>query len=82
MLRCCLEASASLVFYVKKLPNGINYFKTVKSGDPKPKKQTVADEKHVAATIARIPLKAMAHCRRLPGVALPGYVALDLCYLS
>ncbi len=30
----------------------------------------------------RILLKAVAHCRRLPGAASPGYVALDLCYIS
>jgi hypothetical protein len=64
------------------LPDGIKDLKTVKSGDPKLKKKTVATKKRVAATIARIPLKAAADRRRLPGAALPGYVALDLCYLS
>jgi hypothetical protein len=64
------------------LPNGLKDLKTVKSGDPKPKKQTVANEKRVAAAITRISLKVTAHCQRLPGAALPGYVALDLCYLS
>ncbi len=32
--------------------------KTVKSGDPKLKKQTFATKKHVPAPIAQIPLKA------------------------
>jgi hypothetical protein len=82
MLCRCLEALESLVFKVKKLSSGIKDLKTVKSGDPKPKKQTVANERRVAAAIARIPLKVTAHCRRLPGAALPGYVALDLSYLS
>jgi hypothetical protein len=80
MLRRCLEASASLVFKVKKLPNGIKDFKTVKNGDPKPKKKTIATEKRVAATIMRIPLKAAAHCQRLAGATAPGNVALDLYY--
>jgi hypothetical protein len=62
------------------LPNGVKDLKTVKSEDPKLKKQTVANEKCVAAAIAQIPLKATAHCRRLPGAAAPGNVALDLCY--
>jgi hypothetical protein len=82
MLQRCLEASASLVFKVKKLPNGIRDLKTVKSGDPKLKKQTITTEKRVAEAIARIPLKAMAQCWRLPGAAPPGNVTLDLCYLS
>jgi hypothetical protein len=43
----------SLVFYVKKLPNGITDLKTVKSGDPNLNKQTVTSEKHVAAAIKR-----------------------------
>jgi hypothetical protein len=64
------------------LSNGIKDLKTIKSGDPKPKKKTVATEKHVAAAIERIPLKAMAHCRRLAGATVPGNVALDLCYVS
>jgi hypothetical protein len=42
----------------------------------------MATEKHVAGAIARIPLKAMAHCWRLPGAASLGYVALDLYYIS
>jgi hypothetical protein len=33
------------------LPNGEKDLKIVKSGDPKPKKQTVATEKRVAAAI-------------------------------
>jgi hypothetical protein len=37
-------ASESPVFYIKMLPNNIKDLKTVKSGDPKPKKQTVATE--------------------------------------
>jgi hypothetical protein len=82
MLRRCLEALASLVFKVKKLPNSIKDLKTVKSGDPKPKKQTVATEKRVAAAIERIPLKATAYCQRIPGAAMPGNVSLDLCCLS
>ncbi len=45
-------------FLSKKVANGIKELKTVKSGDPELKKQTVATEKHVAATIVRIPLKA------------------------
>jgi hypothetical protein len=57
----------SLVFKVKKLPNGLKDLKTVKSEDPKPKKQTVANEKRVAA-ISRIPLKATAQCWRLPSL--------------
>jgi hypothetical protein len=61
------------------LPNGIKDLKTVKSGDPKPKKKTVATEKLVTAAIERIPLKVMAHCRRLAGATGPGNVALDLC---
>ncbi len=48
------------------MPNGIKDLKSVESGDPKRKKQTIATEKHVAGTIAQIPLKATAHCRRLP----------------
>jgi hypothetical protein len=40
------------------LPNGIKDLKTVKSRDPKPKKQTVANKKRVAAAILWIPLKA------------------------
>ncbi len=64
------------------MPNGIKYLKTVKSGDPKPKKKTVATEKRVAAAIERIPLKATAHCWRLAGATAPGNVALDLCYVS
>jgi hypothetical protein len=82
MLRHCLEALASLVFKVKKLPNGVKDLKTVKSEDPKQKKQTVANKKRVAAAIARTPQKATAHCWHLRGAALPGYVGLDLCYLS
>ncbi len=77
-----MEASASLVFQVKKLPNGIKDLKTFKNGDPKPKKKTVATEKRVAAAIERIPLKATAHCRRLAGATASGNVALDLCYVS
>jgi hypothetical protein len=46
--------------------------KTVKNGDPRPKKQTIANEKRVTAAIARIPLKATAHCQCLPGAAVPG----------
>jgi hypothetical protein len=38
-------------FKVKKLPSGIKDLKIIKSGDPKPKKPTVATEKHVAAAI-------------------------------
>jgi hypothetical protein len=64
------------------LPNGVKDLKTVKSGDPKPKKKTVATEKRVAAAIERISLKATAHCWRLAGATVPGNVALDLCYLS
>jgi hypothetical protein len=45
-------------------------------------KKTVATKERVAATIELIPLKATAHRRHLPGAASPGYVALDLCYLS
>jgi hypothetical protein len=56
--------------------------KTVNSGDPKPKKQTIAAKKRVAAAIAQIPLKATAQCWRLPGAAASGNVALDLSYLS
>ncbi len=67
---------------MKKLPNGIKDLKTVKSGDPKPKKKTVATEKRVAAGIERILLKATAYCRRLAGATAPGNVALDLCYIS
>jgi hypothetical protein len=37
----------------------------VKSRDPKPKKQIVANEKCVAAAIVWILLKATAHCRHL-----------------
>jgi hypothetical protein len=47
-----LGASESLVFKVKKLSNGIKDLKTVRRGDTKPKKQTVATEKHV--TIVQI----------------------------
>jgi hypothetical protein len=82
MLWRCLEVSASLVFLVKKLPNSIKDLKTVKSIDPKPKKQTVATKKRIAAAIERIPLKAMAQCWCLPGAAPPGNVSLDLCCLS
>jgi hypothetical protein len=57
------------------LPNGIKDLKSVKSGDPKPKKKTVATEKGVAAAIERIPLKATAHCRRLAAATAPGNVA-------
>jgi hypothetical protein len=57
------------------LPNSIKDLKTVKNGDPKPKKQTVATEKRVAAAIERIPLKVTSHCQRLPGAATPGNVA-------
>jgi hypothetical protein len=39
------------------LTNGIKDLKTVKSRDPKSKKQTIATEKHVAAAISQIPLK-------------------------
>ncbi len=46
-------ASESLVFEVKKFPDSIKDLKTVKSGDQKLKKQTVATEKRVAATIAQ-----------------------------
>jgi hypothetical protein len=76
-----LEASASLVFLEKKVPNGIKDLKTVKSGDPKPKKKTVATKKRVTAAIERIPPKPTAHCRRLAGATAPGNVALDLCYI-
>jgi hypothetical protein len=51
------------------LPNGVKDLKTDKSRYPKLKKQTVANEKRVAAAIAQILLKAMAHCWRLPGAA-------------
>jgi hypothetical protein len=64
------------------LPNGIKDLKTGKSGDPKPKKKHFATEKHVAAAIERIPLKATAHCQRLAGATALGNVALDLCYIS
>jgi hypothetical protein len=64
------------------LPNGIKDLKTVKSGDLKKEGKSVATEKLVAAVIEQIPLKAVAHCRHLPGAASPGYVALDLCYIS
>jgi hypothetical protein len=64
------------------LPNGIKHLKTVKSGDPKPKKKTVATEKRVATDIERIPLMATAHCWCLAGTTVPGNVALDLCYVS
>jgi hypothetical protein len=40
------------------LLNGIKDLKTVKSGNLKIKKQTVATEKHVAAAIVQNPLKA------------------------
>jgi hypothetical protein len=69
-------------FLNRKVAKWYKYLKTVKSGDPKPKKQTIATEKRVAAAIARIPLKAAAHLRCLPGAASSGYVALDLYYLS
>jgi hypothetical protein len=39
-------------------------------------------QNHVSAAIVQIPLKAAAHCQCLPGADLPGYVALDLCYIS
>jgi hypothetical protein len=38
-------------FKVKKLPNGMKDLKTVKSGDPKPQKQTIATKKRVAGAI-------------------------------
>jgi hypothetical protein len=63
------------------LPNGIKDLKTVKSGDPKPKKKTVATEKRVAAAIELLLPKATAHCHRLAGATAPGNVALDLCYV-
>jgi hypothetical protein len=64
------------------LPNGIKDLKTVESGDPKPKKKTVATKKHVATAIERIPPKAKAHCLCLAGATAPGNVAMDLCYVS
>jgi hypothetical protein len=42
----------------------------------KAKKQTVF------AVFAQNLLRQMAHCWRLPGTVSPGYVALDLCYIS
>jgi hypothetical protein len=64
------------------LPNGIKDLKTVKSGDLKPKKKTIATEKRVAAAIERIPPKVAALCQRLAGDTAQGNVALDLCYVS
>jgi hypothetical protein len=53
ILRRCLGAMESLVFLCKKkVIKGKKDLKTVKSGDPKPKKQNVATKKHVAAAIA------------------------------
>jgi hypothetical protein len=76
------EGVGESCFLSKKLPNSIKDLKTVKSGDLKPKKQTVATEKRVAAAMERIPLKATAQCQRLLGAATPGNVSLDLCCLS
>ncbi len=47
MLGHAVLASESFIFYIKKLPNGIKDLKTIKSEDPKPKKQTVATENMV-----------------------------------
>jgi hypothetical protein len=55
---------------------------TVKSGDLKTKERPLPLKKRVTAAIVRIPLKAVAHCLRLPGAASPAFEALDLCFLS
>jgi hypothetical protein len=47
-----MVASESLVFKVKKLLKGLKDLKIVRSGSPKPKKQTIAAKKRVTAAIA------------------------------
>jgi hypothetical protein len=69
-------------FLCKKVANGIKDLKTVKSVDLKMKGRPLPPKNVSPPLIARIPLKAAAHCRCLPGAASPGYVALDLCYIS
>jgi hypothetical protein len=48
---------------------------TVKSGDLKTKESPSPLKKRVGAAIVRIPLKAVAHCLRLSGAALPAFEA-------
>lgn len=65
----------------KRLLKGAKDMKTVKSGGPKRKNQTITTKRHVpterrvAAAIARNPLKATGSHRFLPGAGLPAYVA-------
>jgi hypothetical protein len=67
---------------IKKVTKWYKRLKDCYKRRPKNERKTVATKKLVAAAITQIPLKATAHCRRLPGAASPGYVALDLCYIS